>query len=444
MKKIFIYSAFFLVTIGLVYFLIQKNNQEKQGPLGLKDRVGALSMAADWESTKKKADELLAKIKAQPDNNEAKLKLAELYIQEARITGDHVYYDMAAMHYVNQVLEKDSLNFEGVTYKSMIYLSQHHFTDGLNYGLKAAAINPYNAFVYGMLTDAYVELGNYDKAVESADKMMSIRPDLRSYSRVSYLREIYGDYPGAIDAMKMAVEAGAPGDESTSWARVQLGHLYEQIGDMKSAEMHYLITLEDRPNYAYAYAGLGRIAKANKEYKKAIGFFAKADSLVIDYSFKDELSDVYALNGQKKESKEMSDQVIQSLSDASQSGLKDENIGHYADRELAYVYIKANNYDKALEHALAEYNRRPNNIDVNECLAWAYYQKKDFKKAEQYIQVAVKTKSKNPVLLCRAGMIMAKNGDAVTAKLYLQEALKNKPNIAPELLYNSSQLLTTL
>lgn len=52
---------------------------------------------------------------------------------------------------------------------------------------------------------------------------MSIRPDLRSYSRISYLREIYGDLDGAIEAMKLAVTAGYPGYEQTAWARLTLG-----------------------------------------------------------------------------------------------------------------------------------------------------------------------------------------------------------------------------
>ena len=89
--------------------------------------------------------------------------------------------------------------------------------------------------------------------------MISIRPDIRSYSRVSYLREIHGDYPGAIEAMKLAVDAGLPGDEATEWARVHLGHLYEITGDLKNAEMHYLIALQKRPGYAYAIAGQGSI-----------------------------------------------------------------------------------------------------------------------------------------------------------------------------------------
>ena len=148
--------------------------------------------------------------------------------------------------------------------KSLIYLSQHHFADGLALAEKAKSINPYNAYVMGLAVDGNVEMGNYDAAVADADKMLSISPDIRSYSRASYLREIYGDYPGAIDAMKMAVEAGAPGDETTEWSRVQLGHLYENIGDILNAKMHYMIALQERPGYAYAFAGLARIAMAEK------------------------------------------------------------------------------------------------------------------------------------------------------------------------------------
>ena len=78
----------------------------------------------------------------------------------------------------------------------------------LMWHIKHSSVNPYNAYVYGLLVDGNVEMGNYDTAVSYADKMVSVRPDLTSYSRVSYLREIFGDYAGSIKAMQMAVEAG--------------------------------------------------------------------------------------------------------------------------------------------------------------------------------------------------------------------------------------------
>lgn len=109
----------------------------------------------------------------------------------------------------------------------------HQFEDALTAANAAYAISNHNAQLLGALVDANVELGNYAKAVEYCDMMMQLRPDIRSYSRVSYLRQIYGDNAGAIDAMKMAVESGLPGAESTEWARVILGDLLLMNGDLK-------------------------------------------------------------------------------------------------------------------------------------------------------------------------------------------------------------------
>ena len=105
------------------------------------------------------------------------------------------------MKYVNDVLAQDPNNFDALVYKSLLYMSQHHFADGLTVAQQAQKINPYNAYIYGLMVDGNVEMGHYDSAVKYADKMVSIRPDLTSYSRISYLREIFGDYKGAIDAM---------------------------------------------------------------------------------------------------------------------------------------------------------------------------------------------------------------------------------------------------
>src|SRR4030095_546873 len=113
---------------------------------------------------------------------------------------------VAAIKLLQSVLDKDPKNFEAMCTLGTVYLSQHHFQQGLEMGLKAQKISPYAAVVYGILTDSYVELGKYDSAVIAADSMCALRPDLRSYSRISYIREIYGDVPGAVEAMQYACE----------------------------------------------------------------------------------------------------------------------------------------------------------------------------------------------------------------------------------------------
>lgn len=445
MKKNTLYAALIAVFIGAAGFVVIKfrgqENMKKMATYQLLERKGLLSKTAEWANTQKNASKFLTVLKADPGDTKPMIGLANLFILEARATGNFQYYDKAALRYVNEALAIEPNNFEALTLKSLLYLSQHHFADGLAMAETAEKINSYNAFLYGIMVDGHVEMGNYDSAVMCAEKMMAIRPDLRSYARAAYLREIHGDYPGAISAMKLAVDAGAPGDEATEWSRVQLGHLYENMGDLESAEMNYSIALEERPGYVHALAGMARLALAAKDYKRAIAYYMQADSLVNDFSFKEELVDVYRLAGQEDKALATAKIVIAEMNRMGDDAANDETIGHYADRELAYAYLKTGDYDKALEHALAEYNRRPKNIDVNETLAWVYYQKGDYTKALPYIRVALKTNSKNPVLLCRAGLIYEKAGDKVKAKEYLKQALANNANIPENLRLSSEQQL---
>lgn len=448
MKKNSVYTILiivFVVIVGaIVYNYTSTETQETNNTYALLPRKGVAATSPEWLKVKEQGYTLLKALEANPKDTKSLTQLATLYIREARITGNYAYYDKAALNYVNTALIADTANFEALILKSLLYLSQHHFADGLELAQKAKAANPYNAYVYGIAVDGNVEMGNYAAAVADADKMLSIRPDLRSYSRASYLREIYGDYPGAIEAMKMAVQAGAPGDEATEWARIQLGHLYENTGDLQNAAMHYTLSNEARPGYPYALAGLGRIAAAKKEYTAAISYLQQADTTVTDFSIKETMADVYREMGQTAKAKALQKEIIELMKADAKSGAGDDGIGHYADKELAYAYLKVNDNDNALKHAMLEYNRRPDNIDVNECVAWVCYNMGDYEKALPYIKTAMKTNCKSPTLLCRAGLIYAKAGDKTIAKTTLQQALNTNANIASDLKMQSTSALQTL
>lgn len=444
-KKITYPVIIFVFTIIIIFIIVKFKNKEEQTVFyELKERSGLPAKNNEYALSRAATQRFKLAIEENQDVIKSRLGLATIYIKEGRITGDHAYYDAAAMQQVNSILKNDADNFEALTYKSLIYLSQHHFAEGLEVAEKAKAINPANAFIYGLLVDANVEMGNYTRAVANSDSMVSIRPDMTSYSRISYLREIHGDYPGAIDAMLRAVEAGVPGDEGTEWTRVQLGHLYENTGDIKRAEMHYTIALDERPDYAYALAGMAHIAIANHDYTKAIQYYLKADSLVADNVFKEELVDVYKLAGENGKAVKLAQSVVEDMSKASKAELTNENIGHYSDRELAYAYLKVNDNDKALTHALAEYNRRPDNNDVNETVAWVYYNQNKADKAIPYIKEALKTNCRNPSLLVHAGLIYARAGEKKLAKKYLEESTASNAFISPSLQAESSDAMHDL
>lgn len=397
------------------------------------ERKGVLAQSAEWLSTKQTMQGLLANLEANPKDYKSELSLAELYIEEARITGNHAYYDQAALQLLNDVTTNDPKNFQALCDQATVLLSQHHFSDGLLAAKQALPLAPYSTSVYGLLVDANVELGHYDEAVKMADKMVSLRPDLRSYSRVSYLREIYGDLPGAISAMNMAVKAGYPGLEQTEWSRMILAHLYESKGDLDSAEIQCKFALAERPDYAFAVAGLGRIEKARGNYKQAIAYFEKAKNTITEFSFADELTDLYRLNNEQTKAKQSAEEVIAMLSPNANADENTIGHGHYADKELAYAFLKTAQYDSALAHAKIEYDRRPDNIDICETMAWVYYKKGAYAEANKYIDKALRTNSSNPTLLCRAGLIKTKTGDSAKGSMLITKALQQNPFLEPGL-----------
>jgi len=329
-KRNFYLISFAILALFVSTILIFRPKEPAVPPL--KDRIGGIALGAEWMNTKQAIDGLIEKVRKDPEDMKSRIQLAQGYIQEGRITGDYNYYDVAALKLLDEVLEKDPKNFDALCSKATVLLNQHHFQPGYETGLKAQQQNPHAAFAYGILTDASVELGKYDEAVQMCDSMCAIRPDLRSYSRISYLREIYGDYHGAKEAMKMAVKASPAGLEQTEWCRVYLGKLYEQTGNIDTAEMIYTAASVARPNYAPALAALGRVERAKKNYAEAIKYFIQADALVKDYSYGEELVDLYRITGQKEKADSASQEVIKLLQAHANSNDENGDAGHFADK----------------------------------------------------------------------------------------------------------------
>ena len=432
MKK---YLYIILVGITVVFFVIILifSKKPKKNIPSFKERKGTIALSGEWLNTKQAIEGLLKDIELNPENYKAKLQLSQAYIQEARITGDHGYYDGAAIELLDDVIKNEPKNFDALCCKATVLLSQHHFSDGLVIAQQALPLNPNNAFIYGLMCDAYVELGRYPEAVKVCDKMISIRPDIRSYSRVSYLREIHGDLNGAIEVAKLAVSSGYPGLEQSEWTRMILAHLFENKGQLDSAEIQYKLALAERPNYPFAIAGLSNIAKLKGNYKEAIAGYEKAKMMIIEFSFADELTDLYILNNETDKAKKSAKEVIDLLSPMSDVDENSSGHGHYADKELANAYLKLPDLESALKHALLEYDRRPNNIDVCETVAWVRYKKGEYYEANTMVNKALKTNCQNPSLLCHAGLIKIKAGEKIKGVEFIKKALQTNPYLDIEL-----------
>src|SRR5262245_22408230 len=234
----------------------------------------ALDMAAPAPAPIELNDErtiagLQERIRKNPNDTEAYAQLGLAQLQRVRETADPMLYGKAEAAFA-EALKRDPQQFDALVGQGQLALARHQFADALRWGERAIGVNPFSARPYGIMGDAHDELGEYEAAVTAIQKMVDTRPDLNSYSRVSYVRELHGDTDGAIAAMRQAIEAGAPGAEGTLWTQVQLGHLYFNRGDLAAAEYIYADALQIRPDYVYALAGIARVRAAQGRIDEAI------------------------------------------------------------------------------------------------------------------------------------------------------------------------------
>ena len=112
-KNIYLLSIvlFCVAVAGIIIKYNYKKTQDEKKAYVLLERKGALANSDEWKQAKHSSDSLLAFIKDNPTDSKSQLRLAALYIQEASVTGNYAYYDVAAMKYINDVLNLDSLEF---------------------------------------------------------------------------------------------------------------------------------------------------------------------------------------------------------------------------------------------------------------------------------------------------------------------------------------------
>ena len=360
-------------------------------------------------------------------------QLGLAYLQKARETGDPSYYQKVE-EALNKTLEHQGDDYVTVSAMGALALARHQFHSALEWGERARQLDPDRTYAYGVIADAQIELGQYAEAIETLQTMVDLRPDMSSYSRISYIRELHGDTHGALKMMQAAVDGGVPNLESTAWTRTQLGTLYFNTGNLEQAELEYAQTLNDRPGYIYALAGLGRVRAAQGKTGEAIELLTEATNVMPLPEFVITLGDLYQANGQTDAA-----QRQYSLVGAIEQLYRSNGV----DMDMEIALFNADQ-DKDLaanaERAREAYANRPS-IHAADVLAWALYKAGKYEEAKSYSQEALRLGTKDALKLFHAGMIAYRLGENVQAQEYLKQALTINPHFS--VLY-SDEAQTTL
>ncbi|PZR62093.1 MAG: hypothetical protein DLM71_07745 [Chloroflexi bacterium] len=373
--------------------------------------------------TEKTILKLQAQLRANPDDARATVLLAEAYLQRARETADPGWYTRADA-LLGSVLRRQPENVEALIAAGSLALSRHDFSLALRLGERAAQLNPTIPRIYGVIGDAQVELGRYPEAVATIQRMVDLRPDLASFSRVSHLRELYGDVDGAIAAMQEALQAAGQVSENTEYVRVQLGNLYWLKGRLAEAERIYLQSLELVPNYIQALAGEARLRVSEGRLGEAVTLYRRAADQVPLPELVIPLGETLEAAGRTAEAEREYALVdtIQKLLVA--NGVK-------TDLEMA-LFVADHRHDpaRALRLARTAYRDRPG-VRGADALAWALYRAGQLPEALRRSSEATRLKTADPMILYHAGMIAYAAGDFRLARSRLSGALALNPHFSP-------------
>lgn len=355
-------------------------------------------------------------IEKNPKNYEAYNALALALSRRARETSDVKFY-AEAEETLKKSFEITPDNFDGMRIEVWLLLGKHEFAAAREEAIKLNKRMPDDIMVYGFLTDANVELGNYVEAEKSAQLMLDLRPgNSPGVTRAAYLRELFGDVDGALELMDMALQSTNPSEvEDAAWILTQMAHLQLSVGKVADAEKNLQHALTLFPGYHYALGNLAKVRMAQKHYDEAVQLLQQRYQAAPHAENLYDLAEALQLAGRTEEAK-------RGLAEFEQKSLLETDRADNSNRELIFYYADyAHQPLQALEVAKREFARR-HDVYTLDSYAWALHVNGRNQEARNQVETALAVGIRDSKMLRHAGEIALATGDRATAQKYLQQA----------------------
>jgi tetratricopeptide (TPR) repeat protein len=365
--------------------------------LGLEETRDLIARPTSSEQLRARINEMEQRLRDHPADADASVRLADALLRLARATTDIRPANRAATVLV-AALSETPAHYDALRMLGAIYLSQHRFAEALETAGRARDRQPDDAWNYGVIGDALIELGDYDHAFATFDTMVAMRPNATAYARVAYARELRGDLDGAVDSMQMAEEATAAEDsEARAWYAAQLGELYLRMERLADADRAFRRSAFLYPDYPHAITGTGKVTVARGDRAGALAIYLEQLKRTPTLDLAWRIGDLYAEQGHSAESERY-------------YVLAEEVAGPDNAQTEANLALFLAEHDRRLPDAVKIAERvaaSRRDIFTEDALAWAYYKAGRFHDAAEASDRALRTGTRDERIRSHAAAIHA-------------------------------------
>jgi len=215
-----------------------------------------------------------ARAKSDPYSAADRSRLASLYFQRSRETGDFEDYRRAEMTARESLALREQRNTGARLILSSSLLAQHRFTDALPVAAELVALEPDKPSVRSLLGEIQLELGDYEAAAKTFRSLHFYRYDLAVAPRYARWAEINGRTAEAGAILQHALdEALTRGDlprEQIAWFYLRSGDFHMRHGELRAAETALRAGLAIEPSDHRLWGMLAQLSAMRGKWQDVI------------------------------------------------------------------------------------------------------------------------------------------------------------------------------
>ncbi|MGQ0632015.1 MAG: tetratricopeptide repeat protein [Sporichthyaceae bacterium] len=360
----------------------------------------------------------------QPNDAATWAALGAAYVEQSRASADPSFYPKAEESLRRSLELQGEDNIAAFVAMGALANSRHDFAGALRWGQRARAISDFSPEAYGVLVDAYTQLGQAKQASAAAQRMLDLQPTLPALARAAYDLEQRGDIALARTLLQQALE-GAIDSASVAFVRYQLGELALNSGKLRVAADHYNTGLVRDPRNTPLLHGRAKVAALRGNGPAAMRDYAELVSRVPNPQYLVEYGEVLTKFGRPEQAREQFALVetVQELFTAN---------GGRDDLALAEYEADHGSPDAAVRRARAEWDRRQFAV-VADALGWAMHKAGRSEQALKFADRAVARGWRNALFYHHRSQIHRALGDTAAAKADAARVRQYNPAFDPEL-----------